>query len=338
MADKAIDIKENVSLLEHLPSDQVSLLQVAIESMEEGFAVFNAEQYLVFCNEKFKKLYPVLKDLDLADWNLERFLRANITAGFYLPDTIYQNGIQHKFKNIEEQLDCNMKLYKDSKTSYQQKLRNHCWLEIYNTPIPTGGIVSIHKDITARKATEEKLTHMTRHDCLTGLYNRLFFKHQLEEIIKHAQENHLRFALIYLDLNHFKKVNDTLGHKLGDDLLIKVAGQISRTIRQGDFVARIGGDEFIVLLPKLKSELEAFKVMSRLIDIVQGPCPTENSKKHQLCYTLSAGMAFYPNNGETAEALVAYADNQMYKAKKQRALNNSKENCRIQLLYKTGPC
>ncbi|MBL0941437.1 MAG: diguanylate cyclase [Alphaproteobacteria bacterium] len=317
MEDRAISIKEDVSLLAHLPSDQISLLQIAIECIEDGFAVFNAEQYLVFCNQKFKELYSVFKVLGQSDLSLEKFLRVNITTGFYLSNEIYQNDIRQKFKNIEEQVKYSLKLYKHSRIPYLQRLKDHYWLEICNTPLPTGGIVSIHKDVTARKLTEEKLTYMTRHDFLTGLYNRSFLKHQLDEIIKQARKNQERFALIYLDLNQFKKINDTLGHKLGDDFLITIAGQISRTVRRGDFVARIGGDEFIVLLPTINSELEAFKVMTRLTNVIQGHFPTGHSEVKKLNYTLSAGMALYPDHGRTADALITYADAEMYKAKKQ---------------------
>jgi diguanylate cyclase (GGDEF)-like protein len=320
MEDKVIPIEEAVLLFDRLTPDQTHLLQIAIESIEDGFAVFNRKQYLVFCNQKFKELYPVLKVLGYSNLSLEKFLRANMNSGFYITDEICQNDTQQKFRDIEEKVKSDVKLYQHSKTSYQQRLRDHCWLEISNNPIPSGGFVSIHKDITERKITEEKLAYIARHDSLTGLFNRSFFKHKLGEIIKQAQKNQRRFALIYLDLNQFKKVNDTLGHKLGDDLLVAVARQISHTIRKVDFVARIGGDEFIVLLPELNNELEAFKVMCRLINAVQGRFPTEDSKVKKINYTISAGIALYPNHGKTADALIAYADAEMYKAKKVRLL------------------
>jgi diguanylate cyclase (GGDEF)-like protein len=305
-----------VSVFKSLKPGQMHLLKTAIESIEDGFSVFNAQLSLVLCNKKFKELYLNFEDLSYLGLTLEKFLRTNISSGFYLFDDVCSDNMQQDIKNIEQKVKMDMMFYQHAQTPYLQKLKDNRWLEITNSPIVTGGIVSIHKDITARKIEEEKLTYLARHDSLTGLFNRSFFKHRLCKVIEQAQKIQGRFALIYLDLNQFKRVNDTLGHKAGDELLTIVAGQILRTVRKIDFVARIGGDEFVVLLPEIESELEVMKIRNRLSNAIQGHFPLKPSTVSGIHYTLSAGMAVYPNHGETLDALFAYADAAMYKSKK----------------------
>jgi predicted signal transduction protein with EAL and GGDEF domain len=126
------------------------------------------------------------------------------------------------------------------------------WLDIRGTPLPSGGFVTSYIDITERKKAEERIRSMALHDALTGLPNRLNLNEQLELAVERAATRGTRFALLFLDLDGFKHINDSMGHDVGDALLIHVGQQLKSVVRETDLVARLGGDEFVVLLSDIR--------------------------------------------------------------------------------------
>ena len=192
------------------------------------------------------------------------------------------------------------------------------WFETTSRAIPdpvTGElseIVAVSRDISERRRAEEQIEYQAYHDALTGLPNRLLFRDRLTIALAHAKRQQTPVAVMFLDLDRFKFVNDTLGHSLGDELLRAVAARLRTVLREGDTIARMGGDEFTVLLTDLTSPTDAAKIAQKLLDTVAHPIRVEG---HELYATTSIGIALFPSDGDTAEALLQNADSAMYRAK-----------------------
>ena len=189
------------------------------------------------------------------------------------------------------------------------------WLTINAIKDKEGNVthyVGLFKDISENKKTEKKLEHLAYYDPLTQLPNRVLFKDRLIHEISNAKRENTLLAILLIDLDRFKFVNDTLGHDAGDELLELVAKQLSSAVRDSDTVARLGGDEFIVILPELDSFEGAASVAQNLIDALQKPY---NLKGNSVNIGASIGISTFPNDGQSAEMLVKQADLALYKAK-----------------------
>jgi diguanylate cyclase (GGDEF)-like protein/PAS domain S-box-containing protein len=174
------------------------------------------------------------------------------------------------------------------------------------------GAVVTFTDITERKRAEEKIRQMAYHDSLTGLPNRKLFSDRLGIALTQAQRNQKKVGIAMLDLDNFKGVNDTLGHGIGDLLLQAAAERLGAALRKGDTVARIGGDEFVLILPDLKVIEDAIQVAQKIVDSFCKPFLIDT---HQLVVTTSVGIAVYPNDGIDESILLKNADIAMYQAK-----------------------
>ncbi len=172
---------------------------------------------------------------------------------------------------------------------------------------------SIFTDIAERKRHQEKMEHHAYHDALTDLPNRMLLNDRLTIALSHAHRNKKTIAVMFLDLDNFKIINDTLGHDIGDRLLQEVARRLKRCVREDDTVSRHGGDEFILVLPNL-NEHGVHKVAQKIIDALPKPFETNG---HKLCITTSIGISMYPSDGDNPETLVKNADIAMYRAKEQ---------------------
>lgn len=170
------------------------------------------------------------------------------------------------------------------------------------------------RDITERKLSEEMLRYQACHDLLTDLGNRNLFKEQLYKEIAHCNRHHHYFAILFLDLDRFKNVNDTLGHDVGDKLLQSVAKRLNHCIRGGDLIARWGGDEFTILLSEIHLPEDASKIAQRILTKLKPPF---DILEHQLYVKLSIGIAVYPEDGETPEILLKNADIALYRSKEE---------------------
>ena len=186
-------------------------------------------------------------------------------------------------------------------------------------------LCGISTDITERKDFENDIQHMAQHDALTHLPNRALFNDRLKQAISAAQRNKSRLALMFIDLDKFKPVNDTYGHGVGDLLLKEVALRIQGCLRESDTAARIGGDEFVVLLPSIETKQDASKVGAKILYALNQPFALAG---HTLEISGSIGVAVYPEHGKDEKLLVKSADIAMYHAKK-----NGRNNVKI---YQSG--
>lgn len=189
-------------------------------------------------------------------------------------------------------------------------------LETLKTPFrdasgETLGVLGIGRDITQQRHAEQRINFLAQHDVLTKLPNRALLSDRIRQAIIACDRHDQKLALLYLDLDRFKFINDSLGHAIGDLLLIAVAGRLSQQMREQDTVCRTGGDEFIVLLPDTDAD-GAAHVAQKLVEKMTEPFDIEGN---QLFVTLSIGISIYPDNGHDAETLNKHADTAMYRAK-----------------------
>ncbi len=174
------------------------------------------------------------------------------------------------------------------------------------------GTVLVFRDITERRQQQERLAFLAIHDALTELPNRVLFNDRLAQALANAARREKEIAVMMLDLDRFKKVNDTLGHSVGDRLLKAVAERLGRLLRKTDTVARLGGDEFMILLPEVSGPGSAGRVARRILRAFKQPFDLEDRK---LPITASIGIASYPRDGQDVESLTKNADIAMYAAK-----------------------
>jgi diguanylate cyclase (GGDEF)-like protein len=177
-----------------------------------------------------------------------------------------------------------------------------------------GSVRGVLRDITQSYQLEKHVTHMALHDALTGLPNRVLLEDRCKMALRSAERSGLKVALGFLDLDHFKHVNDQFGHKTGDELLIALSAAMRKSLRSGDTLARWGGDEFVVLLTDLASAADVEDVIAKLASVCQTPIHLGDTEFHA---TFSMGVALYPDDARSVETLLSQADRAMFAAKAQ---------------------
>ncbi len=200
--------------------------------------------------------------------------------------------------------------------SEQYCVKNKKTYDVIETPIRNTddslSVLTIFRDITERKRAEEIIKEMAYHDALTRLPNRSLFDDRLKLEIARARRHRQKLALMMLDLDRFKQVNDIFGHDVGDQLLRAVSKCLVGVVRESDTVARLGGDEFVLILPEIAKTQDAIKIAEKIIAGFQNPFAVCN---HTLRVTTSVGIALYPDDGEERDVLMKKADIAMYHAK-----------------------
>ncbi|HSP05835.1 MAG TPA: PAS domain S-box protein [Acidobacteriota bacterium] len=170
----------------------------------------------------------------------------------------------------------------------------------------------IQRDITEHKESEQMIRHLAYHDSLTGLPNRMLFQDRFGQALVHSHRNKEMLAMLFLDLDRFKTINDTLGHAVGDRLLKSVAERLASCLREGDTIARLGGDEFMILLTGIRAVEDAAKVADKILTSLKPSFRTDDTDLH---ITTSIGISLYPFDGKDAETLIKNADVALYRAK-----------------------
>jgi diguanylate cyclase (GGDEF)-like protein len=173
-------------------------------------------------------------------------------------------------------------------------------------------IVGVVMDISERKLAEQRIVHMAHHDALTGLPNRALLRDRIQQAIAQSHRAGSQLAVLFIDLDRFKTINDSLGHQLGDRLLQAVASRILVCVREGDTVARVGGDEFVLVIPSVATAVDASTVAAKILEVLGHPFHLHGNDLH---VGASIGIALYPADGADAETLMRNADTAMYHAK-----------------------
>ncbi|MBI5742191.1 MAG: GGDEF domain-containing protein [Nitrospirae bacterium] len=274
-------------------------------SLGEGIYVYNEHGEIVFMNPEAERLLG---------WTMEELNEkgAHDLVHFRKPD-----GTQLPFE------ECSMhrvvktgKPYSSMNELFVRKDGTAFPISVVTTPIIEDGkviaSVTAFRDITDRKQLEIMIMHQAYHDSLTGLPNRNLFIDHLSHEIAEARRNRKKLAVLLLDLDGFKKINDTLGHAVGDKILHEAALRIKACIRESDIVARMGGDEFNILQPDVNHASDAAVIAEKILAAFREPHIVEGS---ELRILTSIGISVYPQDGEHIDALLRNADTAMYRAK-----------------------
>jgi diguanylate cyclase (GGDEF)-like protein len=208
-------------------------------------------------------------------------------------------------------VSCGLLSIKDRTVSRITNIPDGRIISIVARPTANGGWVATHQDVTEEKRAEERIAHVAHHDALTGLPNRIFFAEQLEQALKRVRRGE-QLALLYVDIDHLKRVNDTLGHPIGDQLLKVVAGRLRGCIREIDTAARLSGDEFAIIQSSLGQPSDAAALAIRIREALQAPFDLDG---HQVVVDTSIGISIAPNDGTELDQLLKTADIALYEAK-----------------------
>jgi diguanylate cyclase (GGDEF)-like protein/PAS domain S-box-containing protein len=273
----------------------------ALENMPHGLCMFDRNECLIVCNERYGEMYGLTGEQTTRGVTLRSILEARVAAGHSPEDAN---------RYIEERL---AEVRRNDPYYTENAMRDGRVLGVNHRPMHDGGWVATHQDITAQKRAETQIAYMARHDGLTGLANRAVLLEKMEEALARLRRHGNRFTVFMLDLDLFKTVNDSLGHPVGDELLKVVAGRLSACIRETDTVARLGGDEFAILATADGDQREAaIATANRLLGAVAAPCDLDG---HHVNIGTSVGIALAPEHGTDVDQLVKNADLALYKAK-----------------------
>ena len=269
----------------------------AINNMTQGLLLFDSSRQLVVCNQRYIEMY-------------------GLSAGIVKPGCSFRDIIAHRkatgsFAGDEDEYCARILQSIGLRNSMVVETRDGRSIQIVNEPLADGGWVATHEDITERRLAEEQIRHLAHYDALTNLPNRALFheklKQELDRITAGAQ-----LALLYIDIDEFKSVNDTLGHLIGDELLKSVAASLSQCAAASDFVARLGGDEFAIVQTAVKTPADVTKLATRVFDAIREPYECLG---HQVTTDASIGIALAPQHGGDLDQILKNADLAMYAAK-----------------------
>ncbi len=279
--------------------DQQLLLDMVLNNMSQGVLMFDSESRLVFCNQRYIEMYGLSPESAKPGCTLRDLLDHRIAVRSFSDDA-------------EEYI---VKLLDDiaaGKTSNNIIATGDGRVfSIVSKPIAGGGWLATHEDITERQRAEERIAHMAGHDALTDLPNRVLLRGRLEHELKRVKRGEC-LAVLCLDLDHFKSVNDTLGHPIGDELLKVVADRLRGCTREPDTIARLGGDEFAIIMTAMQQPTDAAALAMRVRDSTTKPYQLDG---HQIVVDISIGISVAPIDATEPDQLLKNADMALYGAK-----------------------
>ena len=279
--------------------------EIALHNMARGLSMFDAEQRLIVCNRMYREIFDLPERLTRRGTPLADIVRYHVRreTGSDTPEDAEKerNWIEYHVTELARG-----RSYSDTR-----HLRNGRIILVTNQPMPEGGWVDLQEDITEKCRAEQKITWLARHDTLTEIANRFHFRETLDSWFQELEPGG-GFALHWIDLDHFKAINDTLGHPAGDALLQSVAKRLRGILRGRDVVARLGGDEFAIIQFGVTSETQAAKLAKRVLRAIGDPHHVLGRK---VSVGASIGIVLAPSQGRDADELLKNADLALYRAK-----------------------
>ncbi len=275
------------------------LMRRVLDNMSQGVLLFNADTQLVVCNQRYAEMYKLPHDTVRPGRSLHELLSHRSEVGTFSGDC--ETYIARITESIGE-----------GKTVTDTiELSDGRVISVVSKPVADGGWLATHEDITERRRADEQISHMARHDALTDLPNRVMLRERLEHELKRVKRGEW-LAVLCLDLDQFKSVNDTLGHPIGDELLKLVADRLRGCTREPDTIARLGGDEFAIIMTQMQQPTDAAILSRRIRESVNRPYQVDG---HQIVTDISIGISIAPLDGVEPDLLLKNADMALYGAK-----------------------
>jgi diguanylate cyclase (GGDEF)-like protein len=274
-------------------------LDTAINNMTQGLLLYDSDARIVLCNQRYLEMYNLSPDVVKPGCHFRDLIAHRKETGSF-PGNV-DEFCATVLRNVAEKRATNSVLETTDGRSIQ----------LVNRPLANGGWVATQEDITERRRAEQKIAHLAHYDALTDLPNRVSFREQLQQELERTKRGE-QLAVLYIDIDEFKSVNDSLGHPAGDELLKAVASRLRSCIRETDFVARLGGDEFAIVQTGIKQPSDVVELVNRIYEAIRAP---HECLGHQVATDASIGIALAPNDGTELDQLLKSADLAMYGAK-----------------------
>jgi diguanylate cyclase (GGDEF)-like protein/PAS domain S-box-containing protein len=297
-------ISEQSSPADILSFPQISrkeeqLLRTVLNNMTQGVLMFDSDMRLIFCNQRYTEMYGLSPDVATPGCRLRDLLNHRIEIGSFSDDP--DDYIERLTEGIAEGKTFNRTV----------NLPDGRAFSVLSKPIVVGGWLATHEDITERQRSAERIAHMARHDALTDLPNRVLLRERLDHELKRVKRGEC-LAVLCLDLDQFKGVNDALGHPVGDELLKLVSVRLRGCTREIDTVARLGGDEFAIIMTQMQQPTDAASLSKRIRDSVNRPYQIDG---HPIVTDISIGISVAPIDAMEPDPLLRNADMALYGAK-----------------------
>jgi diguanylate cyclase (GGDEF)-like protein len=273
----------------------------AINNMSQGLCFFDAAHRLIVCNDRYVEMYDLPRERVGPGIPLAEIVDMRFEAGSF-PAMTRDEYLHWRSKVAISAVP----------TDSIVELRNGRTFKIRHRPMPDGGWVATHEDITEQRRSEVKIEYMAHHDSLTDLANRVLLNERLEQALGRRVHRKEMVAVHHLDLDQFKAVNDTFGHPAGDKLLKTVADRLRSLVRDTDTIARMGGDEFVIVQAPITDPADATALAQRIVELMSEPYDLDG---HQAAIGASIGIAVGPGDGLRPDRLLRNADLALYRAK-----------------------
>jgi diguanylate cyclase (GGDEF)-like protein len=291
-------------------------LDSALNNMSQGLCMFDAQQQLMVSNALYARMYgltpedvrPGTQLREIVEKRIARGTFAGSSPADYVRDVVDGRIVQASAHSNHAASEPGLVT---PNSRHVRELSDGRIIEVVNHPIEDGGWVATHEDITDRARAEQRVTHMAEHDMLTGLPNRARLCQELDRALARAEDGQ-QLALLYLDLDHFKRVNDAFGHGVGDELLRVASDRLRGCVRETDMIARLGGDEFAVLQSPIRDPAEAADLAMRIDSALRAPF---DLKGYQALVGVSIGISVAPRDAVERDHLLRNADLALYGAK-----------------------
>jgi diguanylate cyclase (GGDEF)-like protein len=281
--------------------DETRTREAIIDSLSQGFVLYDAQDRIVMHNSHYLKLYPALTEVAVPGASYGEVVACEIASAERVV------GIE-RGEELRERLD----QHRNPHNVFERQIAAEQWILVNEQRTRDGGTVVLYTDISELKHREKQIRHLAFHDALTGLPNRALFNHRINRALARARRQGTTAAVMCIDVDHFKNVNDSLGHSAGDAVLKAISERLRECIRETDTIARLGGDEFGIVLTDLDAPEYTTHLASRLIAAASQSIDLGG---HQVVSGISIGIAISTTDGDDSDGLLKNADLALYRAK-----------------------
>jgi diguanylate cyclase (GGDEF)-like protein len=283
--------------------DETRTREAIVDSLSQGFLLFDAQDRVIIRNSHYLRLYPALRDIAVPGATYEEVVKGEIASRAHTPSDTVEHSLELRDRLAQHTRPQNM---------FERQLDEMRWILVNEQRTGDGGTVILYTDISELKNREQQIQHLAYHDGLTGLPNRALFNQRIERALALARRQGTAVAVLCIDVDHFKSVNDSLGHAAGDMVLKSIGDRVRECLPESGTVARLGGDEFGIVLTDSDAPERATQLAWSLLSAVSQPVDFNG---HQVVSGISIGIATSATDGEQTDTLLKNADLALYRAK-----------------------